>query len=223
MPFRPAVLSYDDLRRRAEAFLDDFHSERTLPVPIEEIVEFDFELEVVPIDGILDDLEVDAFLTSDLKRIYVDAFVLRHRRGRYRFSLAHELAHHELHRPLYEESRVTSVRDWRALQEAISEEDYAWFEFQANSFAGLVLVPPAELQQQFSEPSRRRGLPGSPTPRCGATRGKGTSRVGWPRSSRCRSRSLKDDWRRTASGRRRPCRMRSGSPSCVGAARSPSH
>ena len=149
MPFRPAVLSYDDLRRRAEAFLDEFHAERTLPVPIEEIVEFDFELEVVPIDGILDDLEVDAFLTSDLKRIYVDAFVLQHRRGRYRFSLAHELAHHELHRPLYEQSRVTSVRDWRAVQEAISEEDYAWFEFQANSFAGLVLVPPAELQQQF--------------------------------------------------------------------------
>ena len=149
MPFRPAVLSYDDLRRRAEAFLDEFHSERTLPVPIEEIVEFDFELEVVPIDGILDDLEVDAFLTSDLKRVYVDAFVLQHRRGRYRFSLAHELAHHELHRPLYEEARVTSVRDWRAVQEAISEEDYAWFEFQANSFAGLVLVPPAELQQQF--------------------------------------------------------------------------
>jgi hypothetical protein len=80
--FRPPVLSYDDIRRRAEQFLDEFHVERTLPVPIEEIVEFDFELEVVPIDGILDDLEVDAFLTSDLKRIYVDAFVLQHRRRR---------------------------------------------------------------------------------------------------------------------------------------------
>jgi len=159
--FRPAILSYDDLRCRAEEFLDEFHAERTLPVPIEEIVEFDFELEVVPIDGILDDLEVDAFLTSDLKRIYVDAFVLQHRRRRYRFSLAHELAHHELHRPLYEESRVTSVRDWRAVQEAISEDDYAWFEFQANSFAGLVLVPPAELRHRFQralKAARRAGL-----------------------------------------------------------------
>jgi hypothetical protein len=95
-------------------------SSLTLPVPIEEIVEFGFELEVVPIDGILDDLEVDAFLTSDLKRVYVDAFVLQHRRRRYRFSLAHELAHHELHRRLYEESRVASVRDWRAVQDAIA-------------------------------------------------------------------------------------------------------
>jgi hypothetical protein len=89
--FRPAVLSYDDLRRLAEEFLEEFHEERTLPVPIEEIVEFDFELEIVPMEGILDDLEVDAFLTSDLKQIYVDAFVLKHRYRRFRFSLAHEL------------------------------------------------------------------------------------------------------------------------------------
>jgi hypothetical protein len=42
--YRPAILSYDDLRRRAEEFLEEFHGERSLPVPIEEIVEFDFEL-----------------------------------------------------------------------------------------------------------------------------------------------------------------------------------
>jgi hypothetical protein len=107
--FRPAVLSYDDLRRLAEEFLEEFHEERTLPVPIEEIVEFDFEIEVVPMEGILDDLEVDAFLTSDLNQIYVDAFVLKHRYRRFRFSLAHELAHHELHRPLYEGTRIRSV------------------------------------------------------------------------------------------------------------------
>lgn len=147
--FRPAVLSYDDLRRLAEEFLQEFHEERTLPVPIEEIVEFDFEIEIVPMEGILDDLEVDAFLTSDFRQIYVDAFVLKHRYRRYRFTLAHELAHHELHGPLYEGVRIKSVRDWHAVQEWISEDDYAWFEFQANSFAGLVLVPSAELADQY--------------------------------------------------------------------------
>lgn len=111
MAFRPAVLSYDDLRRRAEEFLEEFHGERTLPVPIEEIVEFDFEIELIPLDGIHDALEVDAFLTTDLKRIYVDASVMKHWHRRFRFSLAHELAHHELHRPRYEGSRIASVRD----------------------------------------------------------------------------------------------------------------
>ncbi len=28
-------------------------------------------------------------------------------------------------------------------------DDYRWFEFQANSFAGLVLVPPASLKARF--------------------------------------------------------------------------
>ena len=149
MAFHPAVLSYDALRRLAEGFLEEFHDERTLPVPIEEIVEFDFEIEIVPMEGILDDLEVDAFLTSDLKQIYVDAFVLKHRYRRFRFSLAHELAHHELHRPLYEGTRIRSVRAWQAVQDSISEDDYAWFEFQANSFAGLVLVPAPELADQY--------------------------------------------------------------------------
>jgi len=152
--FRPAILSYDDLRRRAEEFLEEFHRERSLPVPIEEIVEFDFELEIIPLEGILDDLEVDAFLTSDLKRLYVDAFVMKHRYRRFRFSLAHELAHYELHRPLYEEARIASVRDWQLLQDSISEENYAWFEFQANSFAGLVLVPGEELRKQFQAATR---------------------------------------------------------------------
>ncbi len=149
MAFRPEVLSYDDLRIRAEAFLEEFHEERTFPVPIEEIVEFDFEIELVPIDGILDDLEVDAFLSSDLTSIYVDAFVMDHRHRRLRFNLAHELAHHELHRPLYESSVIASVRDWERVQASISADDYAWFEFQANSFAGLVLVPGPELRTQF--------------------------------------------------------------------------
>ncbi len=120
-----------------------------MPVPIEEIVEFDYEIEVIPIDGILDDLEVDAFLTSDLKTIYVDEFVMKHRHRRLRFSLAHELSHYELHRPLYEESRIKSVRDWRGVQDSISEEHYAWFEYQAHALAGLILVPEDELRKEF--------------------------------------------------------------------------
>lgn len=151
MAFHPAVLSYDRLRKHAAAFLDEFHQERTLPVPIEEIVEFDYEIELIPIDGILDDLEVDAFLTSNLKTIYVDEFVMKHRRRRLRFSLAHELSHYELHRPLYEESKIASVQDWERVQQLITEEDYAWFEYQANALAGLILVPEQELCHHFKD------------------------------------------------------------------------
>jgi Zn-dependent peptidase ImmA (M78 family) len=151
MAFRPAVLSYEAIRQRAEAFLAEFHEERSLPVPIEAIVEFDFELEIIPLEGILDQLEVDAFLTSDLRRIYVDQFVMEHRRRRYRFSLAHEIGHHVLHERLYLKSQIKSVKDWEALQASISADAYAWFEFQANAFAALILVPSAELKAKFAE------------------------------------------------------------------------
>jgi Zn-dependent peptidase ImmA (M78 family) len=151
MAFRPDVLSYDAIRQRAESFLAEFHEERTLPVPIEAVVEFDFELEIIPLDGILDQLEVDAFLTSDLQRIYVDEFVMKHRPRRYRFSLAHEIGHHVLHERLYRNARITSVKDWEALQASITADAYAWFEFQANAFAGLILVPATELKTKFDE------------------------------------------------------------------------
>lgn len=68
-----------------------------IPVPIEEIVEFEFSMDVIPIDGLKAELGIDAFLTNDLEWIYVDQYVLLHAPTRYRFSLAHEVAHFWLH------------------------------------------------------------------------------------------------------------------------------
>lgn len=91
MPFRPEHLSQKDVRQEAEDFLAAYHEERTLSIPIEEIAEFDFEIEIVPMLGLQQELRVDAFLTSDLERIFVDEEVMRDSPVRYRFSLAHEL------------------------------------------------------------------------------------------------------------------------------------
>ncbi len=151
MVFRPKRLKYDDLRAEAEKFLDEYHAERTLPVPIEEIVEFDFEIGLIPLDGLMDDVSVDAFLTSDAKHIYIDAFVFEHRVERLRFTLAHELAHFWLHDLLYQRTKVASVKDWLQIQESMGEDSYRWFEWQANSLAGLILVPRNQLQRHFDE------------------------------------------------------------------------
>jgi Zn-dependent peptidase ImmA (M78 family) len=149
------VLSLDDIRAEASDFLEQYHSEGTIPVPIEEIVEFDFELELVPVPGIKDDLKVDAFLTSDLESIYIDEFVLQHVPVRYRFSLAHELAHYWLHEDLYRATSIRSVADYRKAQRQIGAEEYRWLEWQANTFAGLVLVPTPALEQEFLQAVNR--------------------------------------------------------------------
>lgn len=104
MAFSPRHLTYDELRGEAEEFLDEYHVDRTVPTPIEQIVEFDLGMEVIPIDGLKADIKVDAFLTSDLKRIFVDEWVMVNAPARYRFSLAHEVSHHWLHDELYQDS-----------------------------------------------------------------------------------------------------------------------
>jgi len=41
------------------------------------------------------------------------------------------------------------------MQNAIPEREYGYLEFHANSFAGLVLAPPAELRARFLEIAAR--------------------------------------------------------------------
>ena len=62
-----------------------------MPTPIEEIVEFDFDMDIIPILGLKAEVGVDAFLASDLHSISVDEDVMMHFKFRFRFSLAHEL------------------------------------------------------------------------------------------------------------------------------------
>lgn len=96
----PPFLSYEALRRRAGDFLRTHHPDGTIPLPIEEIVEFRYRIDIIPVPGLQEAFEVDGFISSDLKSITVDAFVHERRPGRYRFTLAHELAHVVLHRRL---------------------------------------------------------------------------------------------------------------------------
>lgn len=132
MAFRPKRLKYDDLRVEADKFLVEFHPHLKLPIPIEETAEWDFEIDLIPLDGLQIDSGVDAFLTNDLTAIYVDAFVMEHRPRRLRFTIAHELAHYWLHDVLYQETKITRMRDWQETQEAMPEEDFYWFEWQAT-------------------------------------------------------------------------------------------
>ena len=101
MAFRAPSYSYDQLRAVADQFHSQHHPAGYLPVPIEEIAEFNFSLDIVPMPGLKDEFDVDAFITGDLTEIRVDRYIQEHRLNRYRFSLAHELAHLLIHRELF--------------------------------------------------------------------------------------------------------------------------
>ena len=142
---RVPILSYERIRKEANAFLSKYNPGCAVPVPIEEIVEFSLKMSVIPVPGLQRTLEVDAFISSDLRSITVDQFVMEERESRYRFTLAHEAGHAWLHKSVFERFNFRTIEEWKSFQTEITEEAYSWLEFQAYSFAGLVLVPKEQL------------------------------------------------------------------------------
>jgi len=138
--------SYEDIRRSADGFLAHYHATRSVPVPIEDILDKILQVNIVPIAGLLQGFDIDAFTSSDLCNVTVDEFIYLKRANRYRFSLAHEAGHIWMHRDLYTGKNFGSITEWGKFVDSIPEEDYSWLEWQANSFAGLVLVPAEHLR-----------------------------------------------------------------------------
>jgi hypothetical protein len=142
-------LPYEKLRGVADDFLSEYHPSGELPVPIEDIVEFKFHLDIVPVPGLKDEFEVDAFITSDLTEIRVDRFIYQNRPTRYRFSLAHELAHLLVHQDVFKQLQFSTVAQWKAAICSIPEQQYSLIEWQAYSLGGLMLVPAKPLRDLF--------------------------------------------------------------------------
>jgi hypothetical protein len=142
-------LPYDKLRSVADDFLKKHHESGELPVPIERIVEFSFGLDIVPVPGLQDEFEVDAFITSDLSEIRVDSFIQEKRPARYRFSLAHELAHLLIHQDVFANLSFSSITQWKRAICSIPEDQYGWIEWQAYALGGLILVPSSALKDLF--------------------------------------------------------------------------
>lgn len=138
-------LHYEDLRETADDFLAEFHSSRELPIPIEEIVEFQLGMNIFPLPGIKDLLDIDGFISSDLRVITVDEYIYTRFENRYRFTLAHEIGHFWMHKEVFEKADINSIEGWKEFVTAIPEKQHNALEYQANCFAGLVLVPQESL------------------------------------------------------------------------------
>lgn len=153
MPLPIQRYSYEDIRGKASAFLRDRHPDGSVPVPIDAIIEFKVGIDIIPLHGFLEAHEVDAFLSQDCTSIAIDEGVFKQRSpNRYRFSLAHELAHVVLHEEVYAHLEFSNVEEWKLLQKtAISDEEYRWLEWQANCFAGLILVPGGHLKAKLED------------------------------------------------------------------------
>jgi Zn-dependent peptidase ImmA (M78 family) len=61
--------------------------------------------------------------------------------NRLRFSYAHELGHLFLHKDFYSTFPIDSLEDWKNFTLTVPDREYGFVEYQANEFAGRLLVP----------------------------------------------------------------------------------
>ena len=90
---------------------------------------------------------IDAFLRSDFSGIVVDnnEYLDDRYQNRLRFSIAHEVGHFVLHAKAYKDFGIRSAADYVNSIQKLSEKAYSALEWQANQFAGNILVPREEL------------------------------------------------------------------------------
>lgn len=138
---QPPFLRPDRLEAKAEEFLREHHPSLSIPVPIEEIVEFRLGLNIVPFPNLKAEFDVDGFLTFVPTTIYVDQQQMERQEARYRFTLAHEVGHWLLHRDLYSDAGITDLASYVAAYEAMDDDAQKDMEFQARNLGGRILLP----------------------------------------------------------------------------------
>lgn len=131
----------DELKQKAEDFRNKYWGDAA-PVDIEQIIEFNLRVNIVPVPGLYRKCNADALISSDWRTIYVDNDNYSDDRcyNRLRFSLAHEIGHFVLHQDLYASFNIGSVDDFYSVIEKIGRE-YGIMEGHANRFANFLLVP----------------------------------------------------------------------------------
>ena len=120
-------------RREAQALLEQYAIE-AVPVPVERIAKLrGIRVEYAPLD---DELSGLAYIRDDVPIIGINAL---HAPNRQRFTLAHELAHVQLHRPELE--RAVHVDRGSLRRDALAAEGVDPIEIEANTFAAELLMP----------------------------------------------------------------------------------
>lgn len=135
--------SNEEIENEAISFSIEYNRADTVPFPIEEIVEIELGIEVVPLGNLHSMYGSSAFFSADFRRITVDSGIEHSNRlNDYRFSLAHEIGHYVLHKDKFEEMSFSDPESWYNEQmNRINDEHNKYFEIQANKFASYLLMP----------------------------------------------------------------------------------
>ncbi len=150
--FRCKFLKPGQIKEIVENFKKRYWPQNELPVNIERIIEQGLKLDIIPMHINSELAAVDAYLQSDLTGIVVDYKQYMDTDNRYekrlRFSFAHEVGHLILHKELYSSLSINDLEDYAEFVQIFPDDEYESFEWQANEFAGNLLVPRDVLEEE---------------------------------------------------------------------------
>jgi len=141
-------LSHDDIEKEAKHFLATYFADRdtphVLPIPIESIAEhyLGYDIEISD-EGIFANPLILGGIIFDEKKIMINAATEAHE-GRYSFTLAHEVAHHVLHKSIFETAYNAQMVCREDANKPIEER-------QADHFAGALLMPEDSVRQLYKD------------------------------------------------------------------------
>lgn len=138
-------MSPEEIRTEAERFISKYNPDRDYPISIEEIVEFDLRIQILPIQNLKSSHKAEAFIYSNFSTIVVDETQMGVNPNRYRFTLAHEVGHYWIHPDEYKKLEIEGIEDWAQKRSQITNNQLYPIETCANMFAGMVLAPLPEL------------------------------------------------------------------------------
>jgi Zn-dependent peptidase ImmA (M78 family) len=148
-----SFLSPEKIEQAATKFLERHHTENTIPIPIEEIIELKLGIDIVPTQGMMDEVAVDAVTSHDFKQINIDADQFSNVPNRARFSLAHELGHIVLHKSFILKTHFKDEGAWKYF--VLNDLHRDPLEVQANMFAAFVLIPTSRLSSEFQKEKKK--------------------------------------------------------------------
>jgi len=138
-----ALSQNSDPRARARALIDKMGL-RTAPVPVEKVAKLlGIQIRFSPLDQELSGM---IYMQGDTAIIGVNSL---HHPNRQRFTIAHEIGHHELHKEIISKSVHVDKQYTVLRRDSKSATGTDRLEVQANQFAAELLMPEALIAEFF--------------------------------------------------------------------------
>ncbi|MDP2323841.1 MAG: ImmA/IrrE family metallo-endopeptidase, partial [Gammaproteobacteria bacterium] len=131
----------------AESKYAEWNPDDEIPFPADRVIETVFNVDIVPIKGLAEVISpAKAFLSGQGRQLTVDEAHMMRDGGPFRFTVAHELGHLVLHRDILAAAKYNTSNQYLEFLASIPDDTRSSMEWQANEFAGVLVVPARHLR-----------------------------------------------------------------------------